>query len=89
MQLCFVSVHGPRETYFVDEPRIEIVLGNEIWVLRALISLHARFFVYFFLSAISSVFTRHAFLQVLHRHIATCRSRSNEFYTAPTEALEF
>jgi hypothetical protein len=20
MQLCFVSVHGPRETYFVDEP---------------------------------------------------------------------
>jgi hypothetical protein len=22
MQLCFVSVHGPRETYCVDEPRI-------------------------------------------------------------------
>jgi hypothetical protein len=22
MQLCFVSVHGPKETYFVDEPRI-------------------------------------------------------------------
>jgi hypothetical protein len=22
MQLCFVSVHGPRKTYFVDEPRI-------------------------------------------------------------------
>jgi hypothetical protein len=22
MQLCFGSVHGPRETYFVDEPRI-------------------------------------------------------------------
>jgi hypothetical protein len=21
MQLCFVSVHGPRETYFVDVPR--------------------------------------------------------------------
>jgi hypothetical protein len=21
MQLCVVSVHGPRETYFVDEPR--------------------------------------------------------------------
>jgi hypothetical protein len=21
MQLCFVSVHSPRETYFVDEPR--------------------------------------------------------------------
>jgi hypothetical protein len=24
MQLCFVSVHGPREAYFVDEPRILI-----------------------------------------------------------------
>jgi hypothetical protein len=23
MQLCFVSVHCPRETYFVDEPRIK------------------------------------------------------------------
>jgi hypothetical protein len=22
MQLCFVSVHGARETYFVDAPRI-------------------------------------------------------------------
>jgi hypothetical protein len=22
MKLCFVSVNGPRETYFVDEPRI-------------------------------------------------------------------
>jgi hypothetical protein len=22
MHLCFVSVHGPREPYFVDEPRI-------------------------------------------------------------------
>jgi hypothetical protein len=22
MQLCFVSVHGPGETYFVDEHRI-------------------------------------------------------------------
>jgi hypothetical protein len=21
MKLCFVSVNGPRETYFVDEPR--------------------------------------------------------------------
>jgi hypothetical protein len=21
MQLCFVSVHGPKKTYFVDEPR--------------------------------------------------------------------
>jgi hypothetical protein len=26
MQLCFVSVHGPRETYFVDEPRIQLIL---------------------------------------------------------------
>jgi hypothetical protein len=25
MQLCFVSVHGLRETYFVDEPRIKKV----------------------------------------------------------------
>jgi hypothetical protein len=25
MQLCFVSVHGPREPYFVDEPRIYII----------------------------------------------------------------
>jgi hypothetical protein len=24
MQLCFVSVHGPRETYFVDKPRITL-----------------------------------------------------------------
>jgi hypothetical protein len=24
MQLCFVSVHGTRETYFVDEPRISV-----------------------------------------------------------------
>jgi hypothetical protein len=24
MQLCFVSVHGPRETYFVDAPRTSI-----------------------------------------------------------------
>jgi hypothetical protein len=23
MKLCFVSVNGPRETYFVDEPRIQ------------------------------------------------------------------
>jgi hypothetical protein len=22
MQLCFVFIHGPRDTYFVDEPRI-------------------------------------------------------------------
>jgi hypothetical protein len=30
MQLCFVSVHGPRETYFVDEPRtIEELLGRK------------------------------------------------------------
>jgi hypothetical protein len=26
MKLCFVSVNGPRETYFVDEPRILIFL---------------------------------------------------------------
>jgi hypothetical protein len=24
VQLCFVSVHGPRETYFVDEPRTRL-----------------------------------------------------------------
>jgi hypothetical protein len=24
MKLCFVSVNGPRETYFVDAPRITI-----------------------------------------------------------------
>jgi hypothetical protein len=24
MKLCFVSVNGPRETYFVDEPHINI-----------------------------------------------------------------
>jgi hypothetical protein len=23
MKLCFVSVNGPRETYFVDAPRIQ------------------------------------------------------------------
>jgi hypothetical protein len=23
MSLCFVSVHGPRDIYFVDEPRIK------------------------------------------------------------------
>jgi hypothetical protein len=29
MQLCFVSVHGPREPYFVDEPRIlEVKVGD-------------------------------------------------------------
>jgi hypothetical protein len=27
MQLCFVSVHGPRETYFVDEPRITEIMN--------------------------------------------------------------
>jgi hypothetical protein len=30
MQFCFVSVHGPRETYFVDEPRILAVLTEVI-----------------------------------------------------------
>jgi hypothetical protein len=29
MKLCFVSVNGPRETYFVDEPR-KIIL-KPIW----------------------------------------------------------
>jgi hypothetical protein len=24
--LCFVSVNGPRETYFVDEPRINVAV---------------------------------------------------------------
>jgi hypothetical protein len=28
MELCFVSVHGPRETYFVDEPRISLYTLN-------------------------------------------------------------
>jgi hypothetical protein len=28
MKLCFVSVNGPRETYFVDEPRT-ILAQNE------------------------------------------------------------
>jgi hypothetical protein len=26
MQLCFVSVHGPRETYFVDEPHARVLV---------------------------------------------------------------
>jgi hypothetical protein len=25
MKLCFVSENGPRETYFVDEPRITFI----------------------------------------------------------------
>jgi hypothetical protein len=29
MQLCFVSVHGPRETYFADEPRISYDLAQQ------------------------------------------------------------
>jgi hypothetical protein len=28
MKVCFVSVNGPRETYFVDEPRTFISVGN-------------------------------------------------------------
>jgi hypothetical protein len=32
MKLCFVSVNGPRETYFVDEPRI-IDLFDQVLVL--------------------------------------------------------
>jgi hypothetical protein len=31
MQLCFVSVHGPRETYFADEPRITITILDIIY----------------------------------------------------------
>jgi hypothetical protein len=33
MKLCFVSVNGPRETYFVDEPRIKkkvMFLGSKV-----------------------------------------------------------
>jgi hypothetical protein len=33
MQLCFVSVHGPRETYFVDEPHILLCLKCARFVL--------------------------------------------------------
>jgi hypothetical protein len=32
MQLCFVSVHGPREMYFVDEPRIIITMIKMYYV---------------------------------------------------------
>jgi hypothetical protein len=50
MQLCFVSVHGPREPYFVDEPRtiiyrcIELLLqmlyrreykSRKLWIPRS------------------------------------------------------
>jgi hypothetical protein len=28
MQLCFVSVHGPRETYFVDELRNKLLFSQ-------------------------------------------------------------
>jgi hypothetical protein len=31
MQLCFVSVHGPRETYFVDEPRTSAILHPSVF----------------------------------------------------------
>jgi hypothetical protein len=33
MQLCFVSVHGPRETYFVDEPRKLRLNTDEIAII--------------------------------------------------------
>jgi hypothetical protein len=29
MKLCFISVNGPRETYFVDEPRSFNLLSME------------------------------------------------------------
>jgi hypothetical protein len=29
MKLCFVSVNGPRETYFVDDPRVLHLVGVE------------------------------------------------------------
>jgi hypothetical protein len=32
MQLCFASVHGPRETYFVDKPRISKHIGLYVYV---------------------------------------------------------
>jgi hypothetical protein len=44
MQLYFVSVHGPRETYFVDEPRI-IRLKQEIKIIVILkLSFKVKFF---------------------------------------------
>jgi hypothetical protein len=33
LQLCFVSVHGPRETYFVDEPRITALAKRWSWLI--------------------------------------------------------
>jgi hypothetical protein len=36
MQLCFVSVHGPRETYFVDKPRSSEILHEEFVELHSL-----------------------------------------------------
>jgi hypothetical protein len=38
MQLCFVSVHGPRETYFVDEPHIsELMFDGPVLVRKWLL----------------------------------------------------
>jgi hypothetical protein len=34
MQLCFVSVHGPRETYFVDEPRMWMEEKNPCMMVK-------------------------------------------------------
>jgi hypothetical protein len=42
MLLCFVSVHGPRETYFVDEPRTRTYFsaGTETVAWNRSIHLH-------------------------------------------------
>jgi hypothetical protein len=62
MQLCFVSVHGPRETYFVDEPRIECYATNRILSFAQRVSLphsdshHANvFYIYFVFCVFVSV----------------------------------
>jgi hypothetical protein len=36
MQLCFVSVHGPREPYFVDEPLINATAMKTFLPLEAI-----------------------------------------------------
>jgi hypothetical protein len=41
MQLCFVSVHGPRETYFVDEPRKLLLANTGSYIF---IQIHVSFF---------------------------------------------
>jgi hypothetical protein len=46
MQLCFLSVHGPRETYFVDEPRItEIIMQKEFRAQHTQLCQEAHAFV--------------------------------------------